>query len=124
MAEIISLSLAVQAANGPSCAVSKTWNDLAAYDKADITVPKAGTYAITMTPSVGAVHLLLITAGAYSADLKYSVTNGAQNVPLDGPHLFAGAGAVGLLQEQETFTFANGGSEDVEVSILVGRKAV
>lgn len=56
------------------------------------------------------------------AEKTYEV-NGT-TVPLDGPHVLIGAGAVALLGESiGMLKFSNGTSEDATVSILAGRDA-
>ena len=45
-------------------------------------------------------------------------------IPLDGPHVLIGAGAVALLAATVgTLEFTNGTAEDAEISILAGRDA-
>ena len=69
------------------------------------------------------MQLLLLTSTAYSSDLSYEV-DGGSSIDLDEPQLFAGLGAVGLLNTtQNQFVFTNDGVTEASVEILVGRTA-
>ncbi len=76
-------------------------------------------------PSAAAdVRLLVITATAYGADLTYRVGASTQDIALDAPHIFAGAGMIGRLPSAPNeFAFTNGLTDAVTVTVLVGRTA-
>ena len=95
-----------------------------AYDSVDVTVPVAGAEVAVQPSGAGKVTLFLLTADTYSSDLTYSVAGGASDVPLDGPQLLLGAGAVGLLgAAPTTLTFTNNTAAEVDVHIRIGRDA-
>ncbi len=99
--------------------------EVEAYGKIDVTVPASGSLQVDVQPSdAGKVELLMITADAFTSDLTYTVAGGSADVPLDAPQLMLGAGAVGLLgATQNTITFSNATSSDIDVHIRVGRDA-
>ena len=101
-----------------------------AYDRVDATIEAGDEVELAVQPSGSTddVHLLFITASAYSDDVTYDVGDGSgqaeTDVKLDGPQLFLGTGATGVLgAAPDTLTVDNGGADPVTVSILVGRVA-
>lgn len=132
MTEKISWNLAVAVTNGPK-AQDQRQIEVEAYDKVVVTVPgnePASNKKVTVEvqPSAAAnVSFLYISSTRYGDKLTYTVDGGgAANVALDGPHLLSGAGMVGLLgaapKKLDLFNRL-GKDNDVEVTILVGRKA-
>ena len=74
----------------------------------------------------GLAQFLSITSSAYDSTITYKVNSAASTdvLPLDGPHLLIGAGAVSLLDEEPTaLFFSNSSGADVTIDILVGRDA-
>lgn len=127
MSEKITYSISAQVANGPKISESKTI-DLEAYDKTQvIVVDTASDLEINIQPDgSGLAKFLAITASAYGANLTYKVNSAASTtvITLDGPHLFVGTGAVGLLDAAPTkLFFSNSTGADVTVNMLVGRDA-
>jgi hypothetical protein len=117
----ISWSLKVQVTGGPSVAASDTI-EVDAYDVLEATVAAGDSETINVQPGDDA-QFLLITATSYK-DMTYTV-DGGSGITLDGAHVLIGEGAVSLLgSTQNQFVFSNAGTEDVTVSILVGRDAI
>ena len=128
----IDWNLNVIVAGGPKTSVSRSV-EVDAYDKIEVTVPKKGdpgadAKKVSVQPSgAGKVKFLLITSTLYDEKLTYKV-DGGNEIKLDAPQLFTGAGLVGLLNNtQKEFVFKN----DVDppkaapaaIQILVGRSA-
>jgi hypothetical protein len=100
-----------------------------AYDRIEVTVPGGGNATVQVQPGgSGQVQLLLVTASEYPDDgagtalLVYAVDGGGA-IDLDAPLLLAGGGAVGLLGNVNQIVFTNNATDDIDVSILVGRDA-
>jgi hypothetical protein len=90
----------------------------------EFLVPASGSVAVDVQPGpVERLRLVFITAESYSDSLTYTVTGGPADVVLDGPELFMGSGVITLLgATPNEFTFANGGAEEVNVTVMVGRR--
>jgi hypothetical protein len=74
------------------------------------------------------MEALIIYSNKYDDGITYTVSDetgdGAADVPLDGPQILIGQGAVGLLQKApKTIEFVNTLTQDVTVTIVVGRLA-
>lgn len=130
MAEKINWTLSAQVVGGPSISVSDALT-VDAYDKIGVTVAGAESETVEIQPGdEGRVQFLLINLAAteqFGDDLTFKVNDTATEVKMDGPQMLIGDGAVGLLQEPpNTLTFTNRLTppRDVDVQILVGRKAV
>jgi hypothetical protein len=102
-----------------------TLANIEAYDRINVTAPASDSVEVEVQPGgSGQVQLIFITAGTYSDNLTYTVTGGEADVALNAPHIFVGSGAVALLgSTQNTITFTNGETSDIDVEILVGRDA-
>lgn len=126
MSESISLTLSVQVAGGPKLVAAKTLA-VEAYEKITLTVPNDSTdVQVELQPGgVGVVKLIMITSDAYGDDLTYSPDGGTTAIGLDQPHLFMGAGGVGVLGSPETLIFNNalGSPSSAKIELLVGRDA-
>lgn len=126
MAVKLAYSLSIQVAAGPSIAASSSL-EVEAYDKVQVLVADGESdRAVNIGPGgAGLMQFLSVTATDYDSGLTYKVNDAAANaIPLDAPHLFIGAGAVGLLDNEPTqLLFANATGSDVTVHILVGRDA-
>jgi hypothetical protein len=90
--------------------------------------PGTVTVNVQPSPDIEDVRLVFISSDRYGADLKYSVdaTGGAKDIVLDNPHLYVGAGMVGLLlKAPQKLKFSNGlgAGNDANITILVGRTA-
>lgn len=121
----INVTLSVQVVDGPSLSAVRTVQ-VDAHDKILITIAAgAANKIVEVQPGgVGRVKLLAITASQFSDQLTYKVNNAGDPVKLDSEQIFIGDGAVGLLGDApETLSFSNALTEDVNVAILVGRKA-
>lgn len=101
-----------------------------AYDKIDVTVPTGSpnTATVQVQPGgSGQVQLLFITAAAYpedgsgTAQLSYTVDGGGAQT-LTAPLLVVG-GAVALLGSVNQIVFTNDSTEEIDITILVGRDA-
>lgn len=119
MGEKINWNYVAQALNGPSISASGSV-DVDAYDKIEVTVPDTTTQAVNLVPA-GTVSLLVINPASPDAKLTYKV--GGNDVPLDGPQVLIGAGAVGLLGGATSLSFTNKTGADAIIDILVGRDA-
>ena len=110
---------------GPSVNVKQGPVEVDAYDVVSATLAPNDKKTLNVQPAgtAGAVLLFVITADVYDKDITYDVSG--TKVPLDGPLLLAGPGAVGLLgaTPPEEATFENGTNNPVQVQVLVGREA-
>ncbi len=137
MTEKITYSINVQVADGPRISESRTL-ELEAYDKIHLDLSSDATNEVEVNLQPGGEGLakfLVITASCYGDKLTYKVNEAADTnnpdpdlIPLDGPQLFAGEGAVDLLASSPTepptkFFFTNSTGEDVTIQILVARDA-
>jgi hypothetical protein len=96
-----------------------------------LPAPTGGAASTTTTVAVqpsaaDKIEALLIYASKYDDKVTYTVSDetgdGVTDVTLDGPQIFVGQGAVGLLQKApKTVAFTNALSEDVTVTIVIGR---
>ncbi|MCB1830578.1 MAG: hypothetical protein H6964_14920 [Chromatiaceae bacterium] len=98
--------------------------EVEAVGRVNLPVPAGDTVAVDVQPGpVERLRLVFITADSYSDTLTYSVTGGPTDAVLDGPELFMGTGVIALLgATPNVFTFSNGGAEEVNVTVLVGRR--
>lgn len=126
MTEKITYSITAQVAGGPKLAAANTL-EVEAYDKTQITLAAGATNrTVNIQPGgAGLTQFVAITASQYNTALTYRVNEvAATAIPLTAPHLFIGAGAVGLLNAAPaTLLFSNGTTGDITVDILVGRDA-
>ena len=133
MPERISWSVDVSVENGPSVS-ERASLIVGAYDVVTITVPGADAPSTektraTVQPSAGAdVQLLLIRSTPYDTDITFTVfgTEGATDVPMDGPQLYLGQGTEalgGTAPLRLDFKNKMGVDNDATVTILVGRDA-
>lgn len=124
MATTMNITLKADVAGSGSTSATHTLN-VEAFDSIDVTAPGSGTVAVEVQPGgTGQVEAIFITAATYSDDLSYTVTGGEADVALNAPQLFVGSGAVNLLgTTQNTITFTNNETSDIDVQILVGRDA-
>jgi hypothetical protein len=124
--EKLTYAVSVQVAGGPRISASSTM-EIEAYDKIQITLADGDSdVEVNIQPDgTGLAQFLSITATGYDDSLTYKVNDaGATAIPLDGPHVFIGAGAVNLLDPAPTtLVFSNNTGGDVTVHILVGRDA-
>lgn len=122
MSHSIQYNFVASVKGGPSISVNGKM-DVAVYSVMNITVPAAGSAALDASPDAEG-QLLIISADSYD-QVTYTVTGGV-TATLDAPHVLLGAGAVGLLNSGspvEAITFNNAATEDVEVTIMLGRDA-
>ncbi|MDJ0755363.1 MAG: hypothetical protein QNJ45_17700 [Ardenticatenaceae bacterium] len=122
MSHSIKYNFVASVSGGPSISGSGTI-DVAVYSVMSVTVPAGGSTVLDASPDA-AGELLIITADSYE-NITYTVTGGV-TATLDGPHVLLGSGAVGLLNggnPVETITFNSTATEDVEVTIMLGRDA-
>ena len=119
MAEKISWNYVSQALNGPSVSAAGEL-EVDAYDKLAVTIADTTSQQVDLVPG-GTVSLLVINPQTPSEDLTYDV--GGTDVPLDGPHVLIGAGAVSLLGGATSLTFTNNSGADALIEILIGRDA-
>ncbi len=127
MAEKITYSISAQVSNGPKISESKLIS-VEGYDKTQVSVvDTAADFEVNIQPAgAGLARFLCITSSAYDSTITYKVNSAASpdEIPLDGPHLLVGAGAVSLLDSEPTkLFFSNGSGADVTIDILVGRDA-
>jgi hypothetical protein len=121
-------SISAAVAGGPNVAKNRTV-DLAGYDLTQVTVPTGGhPLDVDVQPADAAdrVAFFMVTASNYDAALTYAIAGVAppRQIVLDAPHVLTGSGAVGLLGgSPKRLTFTNNTAADVDVQVLVGRKA-
>jgi hypothetical protein len=121
MPTTITYNFTANVSGGPSITASNPV-DVEAYDQIEVIVPSSNPTTVNVQPGSGG-QLLVITASTYE-NVTYTVDSTTTVVTLDGPHILIGAGAIALLgNTQNDLIFTNGGSEDITVSILVGRDA-
>ena len=120
MPEKLNWTFAARVLGGPTIADSGEV-EIEAYVKLAVTVKKGTTQDVEIFPGDGgSASVVVINPVEPSDKLTYEV--GPDKVPLDGPHVLIGAGAVGMLGNKVgTLKFENGTAHDAEVSILAGR---
>ena len=127
------VSIAAEISGGPAVEASQGIQ-VTAYDQVEVDIPGAANLGsatdivvdVQPTAAASQVLFLSIQSNRYGAGLEYDVSGGASNVTLDGPHVFVGQGAIGLLgavPEQLTFRNGLGDGLNATVTILVGREA-
>ncbi|MBX3234553.1 MAG: hypothetical protein KF814_00255 [Nitrospiraceae bacterium] len=126
MAQTISVTITVQmeAATPPL----KPYNpiDIEAVDIVKTDIKKGDSKDIEVQPASDPkkVKFLMIIRDNYDDLVTYKVEGGSKDVTLDGPQVLLGAGAVGLLERPPTkIKFSNKGTQDVPITIYVGRTA-
>ena len=138
MGERISWNTTVQVTGGPKISLSRT-RDIDAYEKISIQIPSSDPpdsviVEVQPTEIEGQVQFLLIYADHYDSEghLICGVDNepslsGTVILPLDGPQLLIGPGAIGLLGRSppQDLYFVNTLTDtEVKIDILVGRNAI
>ncbi|HJZ63698.1 MAG TPA: hypothetical protein VKD70_05215 [Candidatus Acidoferrum sp.] len=123
----ISLTVDVAVPNGPKLWFRRAL-DVEAIDKIDLIITsKTKDQEIELQPGgAGQVQLVMIVAEPYDANLSYKVNKKAGDArALDQPHLFAGAGAVSMLDSgaPTKLFLSNDTADDAKVQILIGRDA-
>lgn len=125
MPESIKWSVTFDAVLGPRVTESGTL-EVAAYDKLNVRLDGSATGVdLDVQPSAtaGDVQLLVMRASVYDPPLTYSPDGGTTQIPLDGPVVLVGSGAVSLLDgTPQTLHFTNPNPDPVDVEILVGRR--
>lgn len=124
MAHTINVRLTVTVDDGPQVTTSRTLQ-LHAYDKLDVTIPADGNpHAVEVQPDDGTqVRLLVLTASSYDPSVAWAADSGTSR-QLDQPVSLAGESVASLLGTAgNTIAFTNGGGDDLDVQILVGRQA-
>ncbi len=112
------------AASGVSTLSAVHALDVEAVGSSGFTVPAGESVAVDVQPGTSArLRLVFITADTYADTLTYSVAGGPTDAVLDGPALFMGGGVIELLgPTPNTFTFSNTSADNVDVTVLVGRR--
>lgn len=119
MGQKINWNYVTQALNGPSLSAAGDL-EVDAYDKLEITLSDTLSQQVELVPNAN-MSLLIINPASPNADLTYEA-NG-NDVPLDGPQVLIGSGAVGLLGGVTSLTFTNNTGADAVIEILIGRDA-
>ena len=126
MTETIKYSLGFQVVGGTTISVNGEVTP-EAYEKITIDVADSTTdLSVNLQPDGANLgEFLLIQSSKYGSSLTYKVNDStATAIPLDGPHVFIGNGAVGILDSSPTkLLFSNSMGEEVTVEILLGRDA-
>ena len=122
MAEKLSWTFAARVLGGPTVARSGDL-EVEAYTKLAVTIKKNTTQDVEIFPGAGgSAQLVVISPAAPSDKLTYEV--GGKKVPLDGPHIMIGSGAVGMLGSAVgTLKFENKTAQDADIAIIAGRDA-
>ena len=127
MAEVIDITVSAKVKNGPSVSFFSSMN-VDAYDKLDVDVLKTKTKTIQLVPSVAdSVTLLLIKSDHYSELITYRVNGAGPVIKLDTPQSFIGLGSLDALDDTnvpESIEVTNNSTSDLNIEILVGRKAI
>src|SRR3569833_4570985 len=116
MGEKLSWNYVAQAVNGPSLSAAGEM-EVDAYDKLAITVADNASQQVDLVPNAKA-SLLIINPENASTDLTYKV--GANDIKLDGPQVFIGAGAVALLGGATSLPYTNHTGADAVFVFFVG----
>lgn len=119
MAEVISWTVDVKVAGGPSMSASPSIA-VDGYDVIEVVVDAGDSPDVGVVPGPSTVELLMLTASRYDPLLSYAFDGGTP-VVLDGPQLFTGGMIVAAFTDPEVITITNGTPETVTVSVLVGR---
>lgn len=133
MSNNLVVSIAAEISGGPVVEASQGIQ-ITAYDRVEETIPGAADVAsatakvvdVQPTAAAGQVLFVSIQSSLYGDNLEYDVGGGATEIKLDGPQVFVGQGAIGLLgavPEQLTFRNGLGDDKDATVIMLVGRVA-
>ena len=126
MPEKVNWSFTIDTVEGPRLSGSDVM-DLHAYDKVSVTLePGVADVDVAVQPvdEAGLVRLLVIRASAYNEALTFSADGGTTELPLEGPVVLIGSGAVRLLADApQELRLANGTASAVTVDILAGRNA-
>lgn len=122
MPEKLNWTFAARVLGGPTIAESGEL-DVEAYVKLAVTIKKGATQDVEIFPGGGgSAQIVVISPAKPSVKLTYDV--GGTDVPLDGPHVLIGGGAVGMLGDKiGTLKFKNDTTADADLSILAGRDA-
>lgn len=126
MTEVIDITVSTKIKSGPTITFSESL-DVDAYDKLDVVVsPGAPKTIQLLPPGTTSVHFLLIKSSQYSDQISYTVNGTGSTIILDTPQNFIGLGSLATLDDTNdpaTLVFTNNLVEDVNIQILVGRKA-
>jgi len=128
MAETITLSQIVQIGAGIQVTASSAIQ-VDAFDLVEVEIADAATdveVQVQPAASPGLLKVLAVTASAYHPDLTYKVNAAsATERALDAPQVFAGDGAIALLDASPptALFMSNATGAPVTVKILAGRDA-
>ncbi len=122
MSEKINWNYTISVVSGPQVSQAGVIG-VDAYDKFTVTIDKNASQTVELIPGAAgdkAENVKLLVLSPSGSSLSYTVNS--QEVPLDGPHVFIGAGAVQLLGQFTGFTFKNGDAQDAaSLQIIIGR---
>jgi hypothetical protein len=122
MPEKLSWTFATRVLGGPTVAGSGEV-DVDAYVKLAVTIKKNSSQDVEVFPGAGGSAQLVVISPA-KPDPKLTYNLGGTDVPLDGPHILIGSGAVRMLgQTVGTLKVKNDTKEDAQLSIIAGRDA-
>jgi hypothetical protein len=121
----INWTFTAQVAGGPRVTQAAAV-DVEAYDKTEVVIGAGATDVEVEVPSgTTGVLFVLVSSDVYDPAITYTFNAGTTDIPLDGPHLLIGKGAVSLLgATPEKLTISNGMAADATISVLVGRDAI
>lgn len=122
MPEKLSWTFAARVLGGPTLTRNGDV-EVEAYVKVRVTIKKNSSQDVEIFPGAGgSAQLVVISPADPSNKLTYEV--GGNKVPLDGPHILIGSGAVGMLGAKVgTLKFENKAAADAEIEIIAGRDA-
>ncbi len=127
MGKRLSWHIEVSASGSDTVSVTRT-QALDAIDLVEVEIPADGPaeHEVEVQPgSTDELRFLLIYADDYSDDLTYALSSGGTAIVLDQPHLFSGAGAVGLFASVPQSLFVVNGTGDARtLKVMAGRLAV
>lgn len=137
MAVNIKWNLQVLIDSGPDLIIPAQKSSVDAYDIVNVTVPAGGNAvrAEITSASKDELQFLAITSDTYDQNISYNTCNqistaagykeGKTTMIMDCPHVFFNNSMIALFSDQipSCLKFTNNAHNDINVTILVGRKA-
>jgi hypothetical protein len=121
----IAVNISVSITNGPSQLITHSL-PVDAYDMIKVKVPDTTTdMKVELQPGAAdQVRLLVVSCDRYSDKVSYKVNDATEVYPLDSPHVLVGLGGVKMLDSAPTtLKLSNASGGDIQVAVLIGRKA-
>jgi hypothetical protein len=124
----LSWTTSIQVQGQPIITVERDPRAIEAQDFVQVTLPPGATdVAVAIQPgAVARVRLLAIRADAYSDDLTFKVSDGADDtdaLALDEPQLFAGSAITLFGLNPTILRLSNGGADPATIEVFAFRDA-